>query len=268
MKKGRERKPKRWRILIVEDDLIVQKVFDAALRDRYDLMLVNDAHKALEVMFLNGESFDLIILDIVMPIMDGIELLKRIREVNPWIPVLIVTAHSSHERAKDACNLNVAGYVEKPFDILEFQEIVNRLVCNTEIKGPLPSLVNPKINIGKNPDLFHPISARSIYEIHKRFHTNFSIEDIAAICSVSKHHLCKLFKTDCGMTIGDYTNKLRIEAAKRLLQDSNYTIARIQESLGYKSRTYFYNIFKEMTGVSPLEFRRISAGEDAGGEAD
>jgi len=249
---------KMWRILVVDDDCSIHKVMKMILKDDYDLMFVEDAKKALELIFFNGEPFDLILLDIVMPKMDGLELLKRIREINLWIPVIVITAYSSHERAKDACNLNVAGYIEKPFDVRKFQEKVKDIIWNTEIKGPLPSLTLPNLSLSKNPRFFHPVTVRSLYEIHKCFHTNFSIDDVASTCAISKHHLCKLFKKDCGMTIRDYTNKLRIEVAKRLLQNSAHTVSTIQESLGYKSRSHFFNIFKEMTGVSPLEFRKLS----------
>ncbi|HDZ61894.1 MAG TPA: AraC family transcriptional regulator, partial [Nitrospirae bacterium] len=103
---------------------------------------------------------------------------------------------------------------------------------------------------------------KSLYEIHKRFHTDFSIDDIASSCAISKHHLSKLFKKDCDMTMRDYTNRLRIEVAKKLLRSSSHTVSAIQESLGYRSRTHFFNTFKEMTGSSPLEFRKSSVKSD------
>lgn len=246
------------RILVVDDDSSIHKVMEVILKDDYNLMFVDDAKKALDLMFFNGEPFDLILLDIVMPRMDGLELLKRIREINFWIPVVIITAYSSHERAKKACNLNVAGYIEKPFDVIKFTEKVKDIIWNTEIKGFLPRLMLPNLGLNKKPQFFHPATVKSLYEIHKHFHTDFGIDDIASTCAISKHHLCKLFKKDCGMTIGDYTGKLRIEAAKRLLQNSAHTVSTIQESLGYKSRSHFFNIFKEMTGMSPLEFRKSS----------
>ncbi len=249
---------KRWRILIVDDDFSIHKSMEVILKDSYDLSFIDDPHKALELIYFNGSPFDLILLDIVMPTMDGIELLKRIREINLWIPVMIITAYSSHKWAKEACNLNVAGYIEKPFDVLSFREKVRDIIWNTEVKGPLPNLALPKLTLRENLQFFHPVTIRSLYEIHKSFHTNFSVDDIAATCSISKNHLCKIFMKDCGMTIKDYANKLRIEVAKRLLKNSAYTVATIQESLGYRSRSYFFNIFKDMTGMSPLEFRKIS----------
>jgi YesN/AraC family two-component response regulator len=251
-------------ILVVDDDRSIHKVMEMILRDSFDLMFVEDAKKALDLIFFNGKTFDLILLDIVMPKMDGLELLRKIREINLWIPVMIITAYSSHDRAKEACNLNVAGYIEKPFDVKKFQEKVNDLIWNTEIKGTLPSMTLPNLSLNTNTQFFHPVTVRSLYEIHKRFHTDFSIDDVASACAISKHHLCKLFKKDSGMTIRDYTNKLRIQVAKKLLQNSAYTVSTIQESLGYKSRSYFFNIFKDMTGVSPLEFRKTSVGHKKG----
>ncbi|GBE04586.1 MAG TPA: response regulator transcription factor [Nitrospirae bacterium] len=255
------------RILIVDDDRSIHKAMEMMLKDTYDLKFTDDPEKALERIFFNGDVFDLIILDLVMPKMNGIELLKRIREINHWIPVVIITAYSSHEKAKAACNLNVAGYIEKPFDVKEFRDVISNVIWNTEIKGFLPGLTLPNLGLREDLKFFHPVTVKSLYEIHKRFHTDFSIDDIASKCSVSAPHLCKLFKKDCDMTIRDYTNKLRIEVAKRLLRNSAYTVSTIQVSLGYKSRTHFFNVFKEMTGASPLEFRKSSAGDDKKGHA-
>lgn len=250
------------RILVVDDDRSIHKAMEMMLKDDYDVMFMDDPQRALDRIFFNGEIFDLIVLDLVMPGMDGIELLRRIREINLWVPVVIMTAYSTHERAVAACNLNISGYIEKPFDVKKFRSRINDIICNTDIKGLLPSLTLPNLGLNKDPKSFHPVTVRSLYEIHKTFHANYSTDDIASTCNVSKHHLCKLFKKDCDMTIRDYTNKLRIEVAKKLLRNSAHTVSTIQESLGYRSRTHFFNTFKEMTGASPLEFRKSSVESD------
>lgn len=248
------------RILIVDDDPAVREFLKGALEKGYDLELASNADEAWELLFFFGEPFELIIMDIVMPGTNGIELLKRLREINPIIPVLIITAHSTHERAKQACNFKINGYIEKPFDIKELQEKIRDITEGN--KNTFADMVHPWPLLshtgGKNSRLFHPSTVRCLHEIHKHFHSTFTIDNLASACSISKHHLCKIFKRDCSMTIGDYIRKIRMEVVKRLLKNSAYTVSYIQESTGYKSRTHFFNTFKKTTGMSPLEFRKMA----------
>ncbi|MFQ5900184.1 MAG: response regulator [Thermodesulfobacteriota bacterium] len=242
------------RLLIVDDDPMIHMAVKIALNRHYSLMFVENAEMAWDLITFFGEPFDLIILDIVLPKMGGIELLKKIREVNAWLPVLVITGYSTHDIAKAACNLKVDGYIEKPFDVDELQEQVRAITGYNKYRDIV--LFSNNVPIDKANNL-HPIIKRCLKEIHRKFQASLNNDYLALICGVSKQHLCRMFKKDCGMTIREYTTKLRMDAAKNLLRTSSYTVSNIQELVGYKSRTHFFNTFKETTGVSPLEFRNI-----------
>ncbi|MBI5287334.1 MAG: response regulator [Deltaproteobacteria bacterium] len=242
------------RILIVEDNQGVAEALKATLEDDYNLEFVDSGEDGWNHLFFLGESFDLIIVDIVLPGFDGLELLKRIRDFNPWLPVLIITGYSTQERAEIAADRSVAGYIKKP---LEVDQLKDKVRNSINLNRPVfPGKITPLL--GCDPHSFHPLTRRALYEIHKKFHTNTTLENIASACTVSRYHLCRVFKKDCRVTIRDYLVNLRLEVAKELLRNSGYTVAKISDLIGYKNRAYFFKIFKRATGVTPLQFRHTS----------
>ncbi len=101
-----------YRCLVVDDDSAVQRAFELALSDDYTLYFAEDGRTALHS--LGRYLIDLVILDLRLPDLDGIEILRRIRQVTPSLPVVIVTAFSSHDSAVDAANLGVVGHSKCP----------------------------------------------------------------------------------------------------------------------------------------------------------
>ncbi len=247
---------RRIHVLLVDDDPATHKILKPEPKDNYELDSVENAEDAWELIFSFGKPFDLIIIDILLPKTDGIELLRKIREINSYIPVLIITAHSNHERAKLACNLRVSGYIEKPFDEEEIKKKIMEIAGYT--KNDYMKLASPLSLIDKKMSSLHPTTIKCLQKIHHGFHSTINMNGLAYVCGVSKYHLCKIFRKDCGMTIRTYLNKIRMETAKQLLRDSTYKISEIQEFLGYKSRTHFFNTFKKVSGHSPLRFRKMN----------
>ncbi len=242
-------------LLIVEDDCGVQEAFEAAFEDKYNLRIVDNGEEAFELIFFFGEMHDLIITDIVLPGIDGLNLIKKIREVNPWIPILIITGYSTLDRAEEAANLFISGYINKPIDIFDLENKIKDLL---HAKSSIPYYPPLNLLLNHSTTKFHSVTIRTLQEIHKKFHIRLSIEDLAVAVGVSVFHLCKIFKEDCGITLNDYLNRLRLEVTKRLLKNSRYTISHIMELVGFRSRTYFFKLFKMLTGETPEQFRTNS----------
>lgn len=243
---------KRYRLLLVDDEPSNFDILRILLKDDCEIEYAESAEEAWESFVSSRKPFDIIIVDIVLPGVNGIEFIKEIREINPLIPIIVITGYSTHERAKQAANLNISGYVEKPFDGEKFVKAV-RSAVGISNHGYLTHSLNKKEH-----HIFHPAVNICLKKILNNFHNSLDINNLSEIAGISKSHLCKLFKKDCGMTICDYIRRLRIESAKKLLKNSSYPISKIQESVGYKSRTYFYLAFKKLAGMSPMEFRKKS----------
>ena len=105
---------KKYKILVCDDEKSVRESFEFILRDRYELIFANDGPEALE--HIKNHPIDLILLDIKMPKMDGIKVLKEVKKMNPAIKVIVVTGYSSIDTAHRAIKSGASDYIPKPFD--------------------------------------------------------------------------------------------------------------------------------------------------------
>ena len=115
------------KILVVYDDIIIRKIlFDLLKKERYYVELASSAEDALEK--IKETAFDLIISDIKMSGMDGFKLLEKIRTMNVDSAVLFITGYGSVSDAVEAIKLGVVDYIEKPFDIGQFKNLVSQIL--------------------------------------------------------------------------------------------------------------------------------------------
>lgn len=115
------------RILVVEDDEVNLMIAEHILgRAGYEVSTVNNGEEAIEIV--NRESFDLILMDIEMPIMDGIEATPRLREIpnGNGVPIIALTAHSMPEKLEEFKTAGMNDYIIKPFDGKKFQVIEDK----------------------------------------------------------------------------------------------------------------------------------------------
>lgn len=96
--------------------------------------------------------------------------------------------------------------------------------------------------------------AKAIQHMNRYCDQNLKLEDYASMCHMSKYHFLRTFKSVTGATPLEYRNRIRIDHAKELLKNSNFSVCEIGESLGYSSLAYFSAAFKKATGISPTEY--------------
>ena len=126
-----EASPVRASILVVDDDVGVRESFEAVLAKDYDLLFATQGPEALRI--LSTRDINLVLLDIRMQGMDGIEVLRRIKELNEQADVIVVTAVKSLKTAVEAIKLGAFDYVTKPFDIHEILALIKRVVEKQEL---------------------------------------------------------------------------------------------------------------------------------------
>ena len=243
------------RILIVDDESSFHEDLVVELRNKFRLDFIESGLIACEQIFLFKEDFDLIILNPGKPEIGCTAFLKELRYINLAIPILVVTDCSTHEMAKLACNMRVVGYIEKPPEVRELLDKIDEAIYTKELKSPFVEL-SIIIN-NKDPQVCHPAIVKCIDEIHRRIHSVPSLDHLSQVSGVSKYYLCKLFRKVCGMTIRGYCARVRVEMVKKLLRETSYTVAEIQNFAGYRNRTHFYSTFKGLVGLSPLKYRQM-----------
>lgn len=131
------------KILIIDDDRDICEYMTTMLETTgYEVSTLSDPTKAVDT--IRAETFHLLIIDLMMPRMDGIELIQLIRKVDSDIAIVVFTGYPSVETAVDALKLNVSDYVKKPFEIDEFREKI------AEILKKKGLLINPEAELHKS----------------------------------------------------------------------------------------------------------------------
>ncbi len=236
------------RVLAVDDDPGILASYKLALSGDYALDFAEDGETALRL--LGRDPIDLVILDLRLPDLHGIEILRRIRQGTPSLPVIIVTAFSSHDSAIDAANLGVAGYVQKPFDVDEIKKKIECVLSRSAITRTDAELPSGQKRVA---DL-------ALGVIRTRYAEKLTAKMIAKTVGVSPRQLRDAFQEQWGLSVKDYLIRVRIENARTLLRQTDLPIKAIAAAVGYQGLSHFYKHFLRLTGETPCAYRRSAAG--------
>lgn len=208
--------------------------------------------------YIQKYGLDAVISDIKMPVMDGIELAKRIHSDYPEIKVLLISAYRDFEYAHSAIKYDVVSYVTKPITQSDFSEALLKL------KKALDS-AHPRRMLGEDADfsiindndkLLPEYIQNALNFINEHYADDISLDDVAQNTFIHPGYLSQLLKKYTNESYIDYLTKIRIEKAKVLLVSSDEKISVIGTKVGYNYSQYFHKIFKSVTGITPLEYRR------------
>lgn len=246
-----------YKILIVEDD--------SALRFIYSKKKVwSDCGFCIEDQASNGKDalaliekkkYDLILTDIQMSFIDGIELLREMRSKNIQSEVVLVSSYDEFEYARQGLVLGATDYILKPAEDNKLKEMLLRVKEKLDSKQEIAKEVK---SAAKSLEIAVPEEGM-VYNICRYFSDNsdriITLEEMSESFGFSKDYFGKLFKSHMGVSFNSFYSAVKIEKAKSLLKTGNYKNYEISDMLGYSTVDYFSKIFKEMTGVTPTQFR-------------
>jgi len=261
-----EEKPKvkaktktKYRILIVDDESEIRNYLMDELADTFKVFEALNGKDALS--FILKEKPNLIISDIMMPDMDGISLVKKIKSnVNiNHIPVILLTAKATDEDKAEGFETGADGYVTKPFNIELLKKRILNIIENRE-------RLEPKISDSEEKKaLIKPVILRSsdeiLYEkITKLISENIAdpdlnVEFLANGVGISRVHMHRKLKELTNQSARDFIRTIRLNQAADLLGNKNLTISEIAYALGYTNLSHFSNSFREFHGMSPKEYK-------------
>ena len=198
------------KILFVEDDRHILKFAVTFLNNHFDVTEVTDGGKAWDCLI--KESFSCVVLDIEIPVISGIEILKRMRKAGIDTPVIVVTGKSNLEYAERCADLGVGGYVIKPFSVVELKKRIDDLT-----KERLLS-----VTVFENEDKkLHPKISEAIDFISGNHHLSICVEDLAHTLDISYEHFIRIFKKELGMTPVEYINQTKINSSMKYLRETS-----------------------------------------------
>ncbi len=257
-------------ILIVEDNKIVQNFLKDLLNTTYVIYTASNGIEALEILN-RAESVDLIVSDIMMPKMDGHELLKNIQsdERLEGIPVIFLTASGDDMMKHEGLKLGAVDYVTKPFNSdelklrikkqIDLRIIQNKLQRkNDELYEKLKQhIVNRKIPV--SDDIKKKIETICDF-IKEHFADDITRDNLASAADMNPDTFSRMFNQYTGVTLPDYISELRISKAKIRLAETDDKITRICMDTGFDSIRTFNRAFRKHTGKTPGEFRETLKG--------
>ena len=239
------------RLLMIDDEQTSFEIVKATVDWKSFDIVPEYAESAAEAMEkIKQEMPDIVLTDIMMPGIDGFELIEWIKTNSYNCEIIILTAYGTFEYARKALDFGVTGYLLKPINEAELKDLINKAIYNINQNSKQPDHIN-----AVNYSL--PVRLACEY-IEKNFQENINLNKISNYVSLSKNYFCNIFKKETGITIWDYLIKIRMEEAKRMLLDTGLKTYEVSERVGYDDPSYFGRLFKKYTGFTPIEFRDSS----------
>lgn len=237
------------RVVIIDDEELSKQGLRQLVESKWEqFVVVGEASDGAEGLRMVQEKMpDVLITDIKMPHMDGLEMLRSINEIDRDIKTIIVSGHDNFEYAQRAIRMGAIDYVLKPVHIKEFLTLLDRVARQYETKRPAET------------DGYRLVIQRSLEYIHQNYHMPLSLREIADRANMSESYFSRLFKSEIGMNYQEYLLRYRIEQAKMYLKTTNIKIYKIAGLVGYTDEKYFHVIFKRIVGCTPAKYRESGA---------
>jgi two-component system cell cycle response regulator len=243
-------------VLLVDDNEEILDFVADDLQEDYNILKALNGQEAIAL--LHKESVQLVISDIMMPIMDGFELCKQIKSDvhHSHIPIILLTAKDTLQSKIEGLELGADAYIEKPFSPKHLQAQVSNLIKNrNNIKEYFAS--SPLVHI---KSMAYSKADESFLEklnaiINKNLtNVDLDVEHLAEIMNMSRPTLYRKIKAISNLTPNELINIARLKKAAELLSDADYRMSEISEMVGYTSQTNFGRNFLKQFGVSPTEY--------------
>lgn len=240
-----------YKVIVADDEDKIRNGITKLIR-YYDIgfSVCATAKNGLEAIELTKEHLpNLIIMDINMPFINGLEAIKTIREINSNIKIIIISGYDKFEYAQQALEYGVSSYILKPFDNNDFKNTLLKL------KSSFKEIVTDSLQIN---DMNLSSSCKtSMINYIKTNYTNpdLSLSKLEDIFNLGRTSIASYIKRETNMTFTDYVTYLKINRAKELLLHSDISINKISELLGFNNQHYFSSFFKKHVGVSPLQYK-------------
>ena len=232
------------KILVVDDEpgiLEMHTRIVEAQSPAYRVLQARDGREALET--IRQEQPDLVLLDLMMPELDGFGVLEAMREeeMSRNIPVIVLTGQTLTEEDMTRLNQGVVSVLGKGlFSVAETLEHVEAALAR-------------KRRMGSEA---RRIALKALAYIHTHYTEPVSREDVASYIGLSERHLARCFRREMGVTLSNYLNRYRVRQARALLEAGEKSITEIAMAVGFSDSSYFGRVFRQEVGVSPRAYQQ------------
>lgn len=253
--------PQKTTILLVEDNPDLRKYIKMLLSD-YNVLTAENGKAGLDCLLETSmgqaAGCQLIISDLMMPVMDGFEFLENIKSDDRWrhIPVIMLTAKVNAKAKLKALRIGVDDYLNKPFMEEELKARIENLLSNYKVRMELFSK-NGKDEKGTIKPVIAEADAKWLAEVEAVLHKmipeyNLTMDKVAAQMYLSSRQLSRKIKKLTGLTASQYLQEMRLQQAKEFLSTGKYlTVKEVSKAVGFAKSRYFSDLFKKHFGNYP-----------------
>ncbi len=250
-----------YRILIVEDNKDLLLLMTHLMQDKYHISTASNGYEAMSV--ISTTPIDLIVSDVMMPVMDGYELTQSVKHNEKYshLPIILLTAKTQESDRTEALNIGADDYITKPFKLGDLMLRIDNLIANRQriIREPQQLIVEER---DREEGKERPLSAEQefLQRATKCVYDNlddadYSREQFAADMGASTSTLYNKLRELTGMNIVGFIRDIRIKEACRMAKENpDLRVSDIAYRVGYKDPKYFATTFKKETGMQPKEY--------------
>lgn len=250
------------RLMIVDDDIIILKGLANIIRkmelENIEVMTAENAMDALEMLKYNGA--DLLITDVDMPAMTGLELIREIRHRKYCERFIVLSGYDKFEFAQQAIRYHVIDYLLKPINkaylTKTIKDIYDDLEGYSQMVVPEEITSLPIYEITAEPEDI-PESLKGVLEyIKKNANRNLSLEELSQHFEIHQNYICSLFQKHMHTTYLKYLDCLRLQSSVELLiNQPKMPVEQISSATGFMNERHFYKVFKKRLGITPGALR-------------
>lgn len=246
-----------FRAVIADDEETIRNGLKKLI-ESYDLNLTvsgtaKDGEEALQL--ITKYQPEIILMDINMPFMNGLEVIEKIKELDSDAKIIIISGYDKFNYAQKALELGVYSYLLKPIQFREFKNIIIKAMDSySKRMWEINKIKESDYDMASHKS----ISCQVVNYIKEHFTQNdLTLNMMSEHLHISQSYITKIVKQKTGANFTDYLNNLRINMAIKILldKDKSCTINEIAEMVGYSSQHYFSRAFKNYTGLSPLQYK-------------
>lgn len=249
-----------WKVLIVDDEPKIRKGLGNWINElNLPFKVIGEASNYYEALEKCEDSKpDLLLVDINMPGINGLDLIEQLKSKNYESIIIIVSGYDDFTYVRQALRLQVYDYLLKPVPKGDFYRIMRKI--NEELSARRPNdevmhYTDNKSDISGGDRSYSGIVLRVKEHIDQNYQdAELNLSHVAERFNINKTYLSKLMKREMGYSFVEYLTEVRIDRAKELLQE-HMKMYEISKKIGYKSQHYFSRVFKKSQGKNPMEYR-------------
>ena len=254
-----------YRILVVEDEEVIRKGLIRFIDfEKLNCILVGEASNGIEgIACIEKYQPDIVISDINMPIMNGIEMIEQTLDFN--YSTILISGYSEFAYAKKAIRYGVSGYLLKPVDEKELEEVLIEAIEQRQILTTYKRIQDHQEEL-RTMNLIQYVEGKDelvnqmLTYVKENYQYKITMEDISRFLNYSESSLNKRFKKEMKLTFIEYLNRYRVQKAINYMKEGNLTLNRIAEVCGFSEYKYFNVVFRKYTNCKPSQFQKMLHG--------